>query len=84
MHAREMIYRSFSKSNATRKEKKEWSHLHQEFNKKFHDIEDFSSTKIKKRKGRGNLKSHWITSSKFFHLQVQSPIIDGLKHKIYH
>ena len=35
IHAREMIYRSFSKSNATRKEKEEWSHLHQEFNKKF-------------------------------------------------
>ena len=84
MHAREMIYRSFSKSNVTRKEKKEWPHPHQEFNKKFHDIEDFSSTKIKKERGEGKLKSHWITSSKFFHLQVQSLIIDGLKYKTYH
>ena len=54
MHAREMIYRSFSKSNATRKEKKERSHLHHEFNMELHDIEDFSSTKIKKERGEGD------------------------------
>jgi hypothetical protein len=54
MHAREMICRSFSKSNATRKEKKERSHLHQEFNMELHDIEDFSSTKIKKERGEGD------------------------------
>ena len=84
MHAREMICRSFSKSNATRKEKKERSHLHQEFNMEFHDIEDFSSTKIKKKGEREIKITFRLHSQHLFHLQVQSPIIDGLKHTIYH
>ena len=54
MYAREMIYRSFSKSNVTQKEKNEWSHLHQELIKSSNDVEDFSSTKIKRERGEGN------------------------------